>query len=51
MRPENVKNDTKFAEKIKNNQPVGFGIFLQETFLWVLVCYMCVPIFIHVRET
>ncbi len=33
MRPENLKNDTKFDELIKNNQlPVGFGILLQETF-------------------
>ncbi len=52
MRPENLKNDTKFDELIKNSQlPVGFGILLQETFLQVLVCYMSVPIFIHVRET
>ncbi len=47
MRPENLKNDTKFDELIKNNQlPVGFGILLQETFWQVLVCYMSVPIFI-----
>ncbi len=52
MRPENLKNDTKYDELIKNNQlPVGFGILLQETFWQVLVCYMSVPIFIHVRET
>ncbi len=33
MTPENVKNDTKFAEKIKNNRlPVGFRNLQQETF-------------------
>ncbi len=34
MRPENLKNDTKFDELIKNNQlPVGFGILLPRDFL------------------
>ncbi len=33
MRPENLKNDTKFDELIKNNQlPVGFGILLKRLF-------------------
>ncbi len=34
MRPENLKNDTKFDELIKNNQlPVGFGDFASRDFL------------------
>ncbi len=33
MTPENVKNDTKFADKIKNNRlPVEFRNLQQETF-------------------
>ncbi len=52
MTPANGKNLTKYDEKILNNRlPVGFRISFQETFLLVLLCYMSVPIFIHVRET
>ncbi len=52
MTPENGKNDTKYDEKIQNNRlPVGFLISYLETFLQVLLCYMSVPIFVHVRET
>ncbi len=52
MTPENGKNDTKYDEKIQNNRlPVGFLILYLETFLQVLLSYMSVPIFVHVRET
>ncbi len=52
MTPENGKNDTKYDEKIQNSRlPVGFLTSYQDTFLYVLLCYMSVPIFVHVRET
>ncbi len=52
MTPANGKNVTKYDEKIQNNRlPVGFRISFQDTFLWVLLCYMSVPIFIYVCET
>ncbi len=52
MRPENLKNDTKFDELIKNNQTSCWvWDFASETFGRYWCCYMSVPIFIHVRET
>ncbi len=52
MTPENGKNDTKYDEKIQNSRlPVGFLISYLETFLSVLLSYISVPIFVHVRET
>ncbi len=52
MTPENGKNDTKYDEKIQNSRlPVGFLISYLETFLQVLLSYISVPIFVHVRET
>ncbi len=52
MTPANGKNITKYDEKIQNNRlPVEFRISFQDTFLYVLLCYMSVPIFINVRET
>ncbi len=52
MTPENGKNDTKYDEKIQNSRlPVGFLISYLKTFLQVLLSYISVPIFVHVRET
>ncbi len=51
MTPENGKNDTKYDKKIQNSRlPVWFLISYLETFLYLLLCYMSVPIFVHVRE-
>ncbi len=42
MRPENLKNDTKFDELIKNSQlPVGFGICFKRLFVGIGVLHEC----------
>ncbi len=45
--PENVKNGKKIAKKIQNNRLlVQFWILYLDT----LVCYICLPNFIHIHE-
>ncbi len=42
MRPENLKNDTKFDELIKNNQlPVGFGFCSKRLLVGIGVLHEC----------